>query len=61
MPKRIMAVISAEWDGIKLKLDHEFVAMGGTATCNVMFRDVFVPFGPCLINVLPRDRGQPES
>ncbi len=42
-PKRVMAIIHAEWEGIRLKLDHEFVAMGGTATCNVQFRDVFVP------------------
>lgn len=41
-PKRVMAIIHAGWDGIKLKLDHDFVAMGGTATCNVQFRDVFV-------------------
>lgn len=42
-PKRVMAIMAAEWDGIKLVLDHDFVAMGGTATCNVQFRDVFVP------------------
>ncbi|PCD77396.1 acyl-CoA dehydrogenase family protein [Pseudothioclava arenosa] len=42
-PKRVMAIIHADWDGVRLKLDHEFVAMGGTATCNVQFRDVFVP------------------
>ncbi len=42
-PKRVMAIIHAAWDGIKLRLDHEFVAMGGTATCNVQMRDVFVP------------------
>jgi len=42
-PKRVMAIFHAAWDGIKLKLDHEFVAMGGTATCNVQCRDVFVP------------------
>lgn len=42
-PKRVMAIIAADWDGVKLKLDHEFVAMGGTATCNVQMRDVFVP------------------
>lgn len=42
-PKRVMAIIHAGWAGIKLKLDHDFVAMGGTATCNVQFRDVFVP------------------
>ncbi|WP_460275711.1 acyl-CoA dehydrogenase family protein [Celeribacter sp. ULVN23_4] len=42
-PKRVMAIFHAGWEGIKLKLDHEFVAMGGTATCNVQCRDVFVP------------------
>jgi hypothetical protein len=42
-PKRVMAIIHAAWEGISLRLDHEFVAMGGTATCNVQFRDVFVP------------------
>ncbi|WP_319531297.1 acyl-CoA dehydrogenase family protein [uncultured Cohaesibacter sp.] len=42
-PKKVMAIIHAEWEGIKLRLDHDFVAMGGTATCNAQFRDVFVP------------------
>lgn len=42
-PKRVMAIIHAAWEGISLRLDHDFVAMGGTATCNVQFRDVFVP------------------
>ncbi|MCW9041998.1 MAG: acyl-CoA/acyl-ACP dehydrogenase [Pseudopelagicola sp.] len=42
-PKRVMAIFHAAWEGIKLQLDHEFVAMGGTATCNVQCRDVFVP------------------
>ena len=42
-PKRVMVIVHAAWDGISLRLDHEFVAMGGTATCNVQFRDVFVP------------------
>jgi len=42
-PKRVMAIFYAGWEGTKLKLDHEFVAMGGTATCNVQCRDVFVP------------------
>ncbi len=42
-PKRVMAIAHAsEEKGIKLKLDHEFVAMGGTATCNVQMRDVFI-------------------
>lgn len=42
-PIRVMAIFNAAWQGIKLRLDHDFVAMGGTATCNVQFRDVFVP------------------
>lgn len=42
-PKRVMAIFHAAWEGVRLKLDHEFVAMGGTATCNVQMRDVFVP------------------
>jgi alkylation response protein AidB-like acyl-CoA dehydrogenase len=42
-PKRVMAIFHAAWEGVKLKLDHEFVAMGGTATCNVQMRDVFLP------------------
>jgi len=42
-PKRVMAIVHAAWEGVKLKLDHDFVAMGGTATVNVQMRDVFVP------------------
>lgn len=43
-PKRVMAIAHADpAKGVTLKLDHEFVAMGGTATCNVQFRDVFIP------------------
>jgi alkylation response protein AidB-like acyl-CoA dehydrogenase len=34
-PKRVMTIIHAAWEGVKLRLDHDFVAMGGTATCNV--------------------------
>ncbi|KHQ54762.1 acyl-CoA dehydrogenase family protein [Mameliella alba] len=42
--KTVMAIAHAdEAKGVKLKLDHDFVAMGGTATCQVMFRDVFIP------------------
>lgn len=42
--KTVMAIAHAdEAKGVKLKLDHEFVAMGGTATVNVQFRDVFIP------------------
>lgn len=42
-PKRVMAIFHCAWEGLKLRLDHDFVAMGGTATCNVQMRDVFVP------------------
>ena len=42
-PKRVMAIFGADWDGVKIKLDHDFVAMGGTATCSVQIRDAFVP------------------
>lgn len=42
--KTVMAIAHAdEAKGVKLKLDHDFVAMGGTATVNVQFRDVFIP------------------
>lgn len=41
--KRIMAVGSCAQDGIKTVLDHDFVAMGGTATRAVQIRDAFVP------------------
>lgn len=41
--KRVMAVAYAGWDGVKTVLDHDFVAMGGTATRAVQFRDAFVP------------------
>jgi hypothetical protein len=42
-PKKVMAVAFGGWDGVKLVLDHDFVAMGGTATCQVQFRDAFIP------------------
>ncbi len=42
-PKHVMAIFHAAWDGIKMRADHDFVAMGGTATCNVQLRDVFLP------------------
>ncbi len=42
-PKRVMTIINTDWDGVKITLDHDFVAMGGTATCSVQIRDVFVP------------------
>ncbi|MBN2629614.1 MAG: acyl-CoA/acyl-ACP dehydrogenase [Rhodobacteraceae bacterium] len=42
--KGVMAIAQADASkSVKLRLDHEFVAMGGTATCQVMFRDVFIP------------------
>lgn len=42
--KTVMAIAHAdEAKGVKLKLDHDFVAMGGTATCQVMIRDAFIP------------------
>lgn len=42
--KTVMAIAHAdEAKGVKLKLDHEFMAMGGTATCQVQFRDAFIP------------------
>lgn len=43
IPKRVMAIVHAGWHGVRLTLDHTFVAMGGTATCGVQMRDVFVP------------------
>lgn len=47
--KTVMAIAHADASkGVTLKLDHEFVAMGGTATCNVQFRDVFIP-DECII------------
>ncbi|WP_238367958.1 acyl-CoA dehydrogenase family protein [Mesobacterium pallidum] len=43
-PRTVMAIAHADaGKGVKLKLDHDFVAMGGTATVNVQFRDVFIP------------------
>ncbi|MEO9574253.1 MAG: acyl-CoA dehydrogenase family protein [Tateyamaria sp.] len=41
--KRIMAVADCAQDGVKTVLDHEFMAMGGTATRAVQFRDAFIP------------------
>lgn len=42
-PKLVMSIFHAAWDGVTLREDHDFVAMGGTATCNVQIKDVFVP------------------
>lgn len=42
--KTVMAIAHAdEAKGVRIKLDHEFVAMGGTATANIQFRDAFIP------------------
>ncbi|MCI4666327.1 MAG: acyl-CoA/acyl-ACP dehydrogenase [Neomegalonema sp.] len=41
--RRVMAAARGEAEGVKLTLDHDFVAMGGTNTQAVQFRDVFVP------------------
>lgn len=40
--KRIMAVASCAQEGVRTVLDHEFMAMGGTATRAVQFRDAFI-------------------
>ncbi|MEM6382272.1 MAG: acyl-CoA dehydrogenase family protein [Pseudomonadota bacterium] len=42
-PKRVMAIFHAEWEGLNLRLDHDFVAMGGTATQAIQMREVFLP------------------
>ncbi len=42
-PKRIMAVASCAEYGVKTVLDHDFVAMGGTATRAIQFRDALIP------------------
>lgn len=42
-PKRIMAVADCAQEGVKTVLDHEFMAMGGTATRAIQFRDAFLP------------------
>jgi len=42
-PKRVMAVACCADEGMKTVLDHEFMAMGGTATRAVQFRDAFIP------------------
>ena len=41
--KRIMAVAGCAQEGVKTVLDHEFMAMGGTATRAIQFRDAFIP------------------
>ncbi|MEM6388355.1 MAG: acyl-CoA dehydrogenase family protein [Pseudomonadota bacterium] len=42
--KVVMGIFKADPnEGIRLRLDHDFLAMGGTATQAVGFRDVFVP------------------
>ena len=55
-PHRVMAVARAAQDGVRIVEDHDFVAMGGTATVAVQFRDVLIedrfiladPIGPYL-------------
>ncbi|WP_095590200.1 acyl-CoA dehydrogenase family protein [Actibacterium ureilyticum] len=42
-PRPVMAVAACAQDGVKTVLDHAFVAMGGTATRAVQFRDAFIP------------------
>lgn len=41
-PHRVMAVAQASADGVKIVEDHDFVAMGGTATVAVQFRDALI-------------------
>ena len=41
-PHRVMAVAHAGADGVKIVEDHDFVAMGGTATVAVQFRDALI-------------------
>ncbi|MEL6520597.1 MAG: acyl-CoA dehydrogenase family protein [Pseudomonadota bacterium] len=42
-PKRVMAVADCAQEGVKTVEDHDFLAMGGTATRAVQFRDAFIP------------------
>lgn len=52
--KTVMAIAHADArKGLKLKSDHEFVAMGGTATCNVQFHDVFIPDNQVIADPAP--------
>ncbi|MEM9900679.1 MAG: acyl-CoA dehydrogenase family protein [Pseudomonadota bacterium] len=41
-PHRVMAVAHASAEGVKIVEDHDFVAMGGTATVAVQFRDALI-------------------
>lgn len=41
-PHRVMAVAHASATGVKITEDHDFVAMGGTATVAVQFRNVLI-------------------
>lgn len=42
--KTVMGIFKADpAEGVRLRLDHDFMAMGGTATQAVAFRDVFLP------------------
>lgn len=38
----VMAIAAASQDGVKLVEDHDFLAMGGTATVGVQFRDALI-------------------
>lgn len=52
--KTVMAIVEADAaNGVKLRLDHDFMAMGGTATCQVMFRDVFIPYRQVIADPAP--------
>lgn len=44
-PHRVMAIAHARSPGVKIVEDHDFVAMGGTATVAVQFRDVLIEDG----------------
>lgn len=42
--KTVMGIFQADPElGVRLKLDHDFLAMGGTATQAATFRNVFIP------------------
>ncbi|MEM6322732.1 MAG: acyl-CoA dehydrogenase family protein [Pseudomonadota bacterium] len=41
-PHRVMAVVKADAPGVRLTVDHDFMAMGGTATVAVALKDVLI-------------------
>ncbi|MEO1331615.1 MAG: acyl-CoA dehydrogenase family protein [Pseudomonadota bacterium] len=41
--RQVMAVAKTATDGVKIVEDHDFVAMGGTQTYAVQFRDALIP------------------